>query len=58
MSLQIEKTICIGCGACKAVCPVEAIISLENNKYLILEDKCINCEACKEICPVNAIFYK
>ncbi len=45
---------CIQCGACKPICPVEAI-SEGDPKYVIDPDKCIDCGACEGECPVNAI---
>ena len=45
---------CISCGACQAVCPVEAI-SEGDGKYEINADTCIDCGACAAQCPVSAI---
>ena len=46
---------CTGCGACKNICPVEAISMKFNAKGfyspIIDFDKCINCGKCKIICP-------
>jgi ferredoxin len=44
---------CIGCGACAAVCPTEAI-SESGDKYVIDKEKCIECGACEGECPVGA----
>ena len=43
---------CIGCGACQAECPTEAIA--EGDIYVIDADKCIDCGACAEACAVGA----
>ena len=45
---------CIKCGACKEVCPVEAI-SEGPDQYEIDADKCIDCGACAGECPNEAI---
>jgi ferredoxin len=45
---------CTACGACKDVCPVEAI-SEGDPKYAIDPDKCTDCGACEAECPVEAI---
>ncbi|MBQ7046661.1 MAG: 4Fe-4S binding protein [Oscillospiraceae bacterium] len=44
---------CIGCGACAADCPVEAIAE-GDGKYVIDAEKCIDCGACAGSCPVDA----
>ena len=44
---------CIKCGACKEVCPVEAI-SEGADQYEIDADKCIDCGTCADVCPVGA----
>lgn len=45
---------CTKCGACAAVCPVEAI-SEGDSKYMIDPDTCVDCGACVGECPVSAI---
>jgi len=45
---------CTMCGACKDVCPVEAIKE-GDPKYIIDADECIDCGACAGECPVEAI---
>jgi len=44
---------CVGCGACKEVCPVDAIS--EGDIYSINPDVCIDCGACQGECPSDAI---
>lgn len=44
---------CVGCGACKEVCPVDAIS--EGDVYTINPDVCIDCGACAGECPSDAI---
>ncbi len=45
---------CVGCGACAAQCPVEAIAE-GDTRYEINADACIDCGACAAQCPVEAI---
>lgn len=66
MSLYINQELCIGCGACEAVCPeIESkergffkCIKYINGKYIIDCESCNNCGECVKICPVKAIEYK
>ena len=52
MAFKITED-CIGCGACAAECPVEAI-SEGDGVYVIDADTCIDCGSCAEACPVGA----
>lgn len=45
---------CISCGACAAVCPVEAI-SEGDTTYVIDAAACTDCGTCVDECPVSAI---
>ncbi len=51
----IDKTKCIGCGTCVAICPVGAISFDSDGKAYIDTNKCIKCGACQASCPVEAI---
>jgi len=46
---------CIGCGACKKVCPVNAISGEKKEIHIIDGKLCINCSSCGRVCPKNAI---
>ena len=52
---MIDKTKCISCGTCVAICPVGAISFDKVGKAVIDTNKCIRCGACQASCPVNAI---
>lgn len=54
MAVKIDKAVCIGCGACVDVCPVQAL-SMEDDKAVCDEAVCIDCGACISVCPVSAI---
>jgi ferredoxin len=52
----IDQSLCIGCGSCVPLCPVEAI-TLGKESSSIDPDECSECGTCfrAEICPVDAI---
>lgn len=54
--MKIKKDLCIGCGQCVIVCPVQAI-RLVDNKAVINQELCVECNVCHRDadCPVNAI---
>lgn len=54
MAYKIETEVCVGCGACAAACPVEAISANDEGKMVIDPEKCISCGTCSAICPVGA----
>ncbi|MDR0935490.1 MAG: 4Fe-4S binding protein [Oscillospiraceae bacterium] len=46
---------CIGCGACKRNCPVEAISGERKVRHVLDKEKCIKCGKCIESCKFNAV---
>ena len=58
MNYEIDPTKCIGCGACKRVCPQEAIDGEKKLAHHIDNLKCIKCGACYEKCKFGAISIK
>lgn len=46
---------CVGCGACKRVCPVNAVEGTRKEKHRILADVCIRCGQCYDACKFDAI---
>ncbi len=47
---------CVGCGACKSVCKLDAVSLSKNNggfiKSYINNSKCVDCGMCTKVCPV------
>lgn len=46
---------CIGCGACKRVCPVDCIEGERKQQHNIDYNRCTHCGRCLSTCPVDAI---
>ncbi len=44
--MHVDKTKCIGCGTCAAVCPMEAIHIGDDGLSEINEEACVECYAC------------
>ena len=50
LNYWIDPEKCIGCGACKKVCPVEAIEGERKLPHTIDTAKCIKCGSCIDVC--------
>lgn len=50
---NIDKDKCIKCGACKSICPHDAI--LLNDGFEVKKERCLGCTQCANICPQKAI---
>ena len=52
-----KATECMGCFACKNICPVNAIAvghdAMDKTIPIIDENTCLNCGMCRKVCPVN-----
>ena len=53
----IEEALCIGCGACAAICPHDVLsISSEDEKAKIVNPiACSKTGDCAKVCPTDAI---
>ena len=51
---SLVKSMCVGCGVCKNICPAKAIV-IEKGKAKINRKKCIRCFCCQEFCPKSAL---
>lgn len=49
---------CTQCGACMAVCPVQAISRNGDGVVVIDTNVCVGCLACVGFCPFSAMFHK
>ncbi|MDP3177649.1 MAG: 4Fe-4S binding protein, partial [Spirochaetaceae bacterium] len=50
--VQMNKSLCVGCLACVAVCPIDAMRFFPGDKNPF---KCIACGACAKKCPKDAL---
>ncbi len=59
MKLEVDKDVCIGCGACQAICPEVFEIDDDGLAKVISDnvpkDKIEDATDAKEGCPVSAI---
>ena len=54
MAVIVDKSKCIGCGACVVECPVEAL-DLVDGIATVNPDKCENHGKCVTVCPSSAL---
>lgn len=58
--IKTPHDLCTGCGACKSICPVNAIEMKQDKDGFLYPDihsihsKCISCRKCEKVCPVQA----
>lgn len=50
-----EVHVCTKCGACRAVCPVEAIKQQPDGSFRVETELCIGCRACVDACPEGVV---
>jgi NAD-dependent dihydropyrimidine dehydrogenase PreA subunit len=54
-TLELDQSLCIGCGRCLEVCPHQ-VFRLEGKLAGLADrDACMECGACAGNCPVGAI---
>jgi formate hydrogenlyase subunit 6/NADH:ubiquinone oxidoreductase subunit I len=55
---SILKDKCTGCGACKALCPDQAIQGEPKKTHIIDVAKCVKCNTCRDVCKFEAVAVK
>ena len=58
ISYEIIEENCVGCGACRKVCPVEAISGETKKPHVIDLKICVKCGQCLEACKFQAVLKK
>lgn len=55
--IMLDRDACIGCGACRDVCPVAVYGDLDKDEKTTFRDRdaCFTCGACVKQCPVSAL---
>jgi NAD-dependent dihydropyrimidine dehydrogenase PreA subunit len=55
--IEVDSEKCFSCGACVALCPVEAITLANDFSVNFNKEKCVGstCSACVDACPARAI---
>jgi len=53
--IKVDKDLCIGCGACEALCPHNFKINNEGKAEVVSQDLNPCAREAEESCPVNAI---
>jgi Fe-S-cluster-containing hydrogenase component 2 len=55
--IEVDAEKCVSCGACVALCPVEAITQDDDLAIVFNKEKCVGstCGACVDACPARAI---
>ena len=52
--VNIDRELCVGCGACVDVCPYKAI-ELRGDKAEFVLEECFSCDHCRAVCPADAV---
>jgi len=55
--IEVDTEKCVSCGACVALCPVEAITIDQDASIVFNKEKCVGstCGVCVDACPGRAI---
>lgn len=55
MRIEVNETLCTGCGCCVLICPEGAMDNLPSFIARIDEELCTGCFACLDFCPTQAL---
>ncbi len=52
---SVDVSLCVACGCCVKVCPVDAIEIRGGIAAAVRTDKCVGCGRCAAECPASVI---
>ncbi len=52
---QVDTSLCVACGCCVKVCPLQAIEIVRGITARVNTDKCVGCGKCAAECPASVI---
>lgn len=55
---QVEQNLCVACGCCVKVCPINAINVYKGLYAAVDANKCVGCGKCAKECPASVIIIK
>ncbi len=55
---SVDSTLCVACGCCVKVCPINAIAIWNGIMATINTEKCVGCGKCAKECPASVITLK
>ena len=51
----VDQRLCVACGCCVKVCPLQAIEIVRGVMAQVRQDKCVGCGKCARECPASVI---
>ena len=52
---RVDWALCVGCGCCVKVCPLQAIEIVRGMMARVKEETCVGCGKCAKECPASVI---
>jgi ferredoxin len=55
MAINIEISLCTGCGDCVDECPLELLSLVDGKVFQAEPDQCVECGRCEDTCESGAL---